>query len=153
MYLASDTGRHRLRLSIIALRWVKSRPYCKLSPGTGCNPSPLSFSCCPQNRSRECVTNHNEVTPHRLAIVSKPEQEPSPVEYLFLSGAFILYFIHGNAIRLAVNHGMNVRLPISFSTSCVGLGRHPSGLGHGLPDTTPWLRPSCHKAIFVCLPL
>ena len=58
--------------------------------------------------------NHHEVTPHRLAIVGKPEQEPSPVEYLFLSGAFILYFIHGNAVHLQINHGMNVISPSVF---------------------------------------
>ena len=57
------------------------------------------------------------VTPHRLAIVGKPEQEPSPVEYLFLSSAFILYFIHKNAVRLTINHGMNVVSPSVFQVS------------------------------------
>ena len=36
------------------------------------------------------------------------------MEYFLLSGVLILYFIHGNAIRLSVNHGMNVVSPSVF---------------------------------------
>ena len=114
MYLASYMGRHRFRvvdnghvmgqikaiLQAITQHWVQSFT--------------TIFKLLSRNRSRECVANHHEVTPHRLTIISEPEQEPSPVEYFLLSGALILYFIHGNTICLPVNHGMNVVSPSVF---------------------------------------
>ena len=57
------------------------------------------------------ITDVDEVTPHWLTIISKPQEEPSLVQYFLLSHTVVLNYIGRYSVHHAGNYRMQIIIP------------------------------------------